>query len=106
LLNQAKWHPKEKTMAVTALTLLTVEKGKINDVAQELAAMPGITEVYSLAGQYDLAAIIRVADNDQMADLVTDHMLKVEGITGSQTHIAFRVHSKHDLENFFAIGMD
>lgn len=93
-------------MAVTALTLLTVKKGKINDVAQELAAMPGISEVYSLAGQYDLAAIIRVPDNDRLADLVTDHMLKVEGITGSQTHVAFRVHSRHDLENFFAIGME
>ena len=93
-------------MAVTALTLLTVAKGKINQVAQELAAMPGISEVYSLAGQYDLAAIIRVSDNDKLADLVTDHMLKVEGITGSQTHIAFRVHSRHDLENFFAIGME
>jgi DNA-binding Lrp family transcriptional regulator len=93
-------------MAVTALTLLTVAKGKINEVAAELAALPGVTEVYSLAGQYDLAAIIRVADNDQLADVVTDHLLKVEGITGSQTHVAFRVHSKHDLENFFAIGMD
>jgi DNA-binding Lrp family transcriptional regulator len=92
-------------MAVTALTLLTVEKGRINEVAQALAELPGITEVYSLAGQYDLAAIIRVTDNEQMADLVTDRMLKVAGITGSQTHIAFRVHSKHDLENFFAIGM-
>jgi DNA-binding Lrp family transcriptional regulator len=91
---------------ITALTLLTVKKGKINEVAQELAAMPGISEVYSLAGQYDLAAIIRVADNDQLAEMVTDHMLKVEGITGSQTHVAFRVHSRHDLENFFAIGME
>lgn len=93
-------------VAVTALVLLTVEKGKINTVAQALAALPGITEVYSLAGQYDLAAIIRVVDNEQMADLVTDRMLKVEGITGSQTHVAFRVHSKHDLENFFTIGME
>jgi DNA-binding Lrp family transcriptional regulator len=91
---------------ITALTLLTVKKGKINEVAQELAAMPGISEVYSLAGQYDLAAIIRVADNDQLAEMVTDHMLKLEGITGSQTHVAFRVHSRHDLENFFAIGME
>lgn len=91
---------------ITALTLLTVKKGKINEVAQELAAMPGISEVYSLAGQYDLAAIIRVADNDQLAEMVTDHMLKVEDITGSQTHVAFRVHSRHDLENFFAIGME
>jgi hypothetical protein len=49
---------------------------------------------------------VNVADNDQMAALVADHMLKVEGITGSQTHIAFRVHFKHDLENFFAVRME
>ena len=91
---------------VTALTLMTVEKGRVNTVAQQLAELPGITEVYSLAGQYDLAAIIRVADNQQLADLVTDHMLKVDGINGSQTHVAFRVHSAHDLENMFAIGID
>jgi DNA-binding Lrp family transcriptional regulator len=67
--------------------------------------MKGITEVYSIAGRYDLAVIIRAKDNDQLADIVTHHMLKVEGIITSETLIAFRVYSKHDLEGMFSIGM-
>jgi len=90
---------------VTAIVLLNTERGKVNSVAEKLAAIEGITEVYSLAGKYDLAVIIRVKDNDAMADLVTEHMLKVEGITKSETHMAFRVYSKHDLEGMFSIGM-
>nr|WP_110018168.1 Lrp/AsnC ligand binding domain-containing protein [Plasticicumulans acidivorans] len=89
---------------VTALVLLNTEKGRINEVAEALAALPGITEVYSLAGIHDLAAIIRVGSNDELADVVTHHMLKVDGIRDSQTHVAFRVHSKHDLDDMFAIG--
>ena len=90
---------------VTAIVLLNTERGKVNSVAEKLAAIEGITEVYSLAGKYDLAVIIRVKDNDAMADLVTEHMLKVEGITKSETHMAFRVYSKHDLEGMFSIGL-
>jgi DNA-binding Lrp family transcriptional regulator len=90
---------------VTAIVLLNTERGKVNTVAEKLAALEGITEVYSLAGKYDLAVIIRVKDNDAMAVLVTEHMLKVEGITKSETHMAFRVYSKHDLEGMFSIGM-
>jgi DNA-binding Lrp family transcriptional regulator len=90
---------------VTAIVLLNTERGKVNKVAEKLAAIEGITEVYSLAGKYDLAVIIRVKDNDAMADLVTEHMLKVEGITKSETHMAFRVYSKHDLDGMFSIGM-
>ena len=91
---------------VTAIVLLTVERSKINDVANRLAGMDGITEVYSVAGEYDLVAIIRVRENEQLADLVTNHMLKVEGITKSETLIAFRVYSRHDLESMFSIGAD
>jgi len=90
---------------ITAIVLLNTERGKVNSVAEKLATIEGITEVYSLAGKYDLAVIIRVKDNDAMADLVTEHMLKVEGITKSETHMAFRVYSKHDLEGMFSIGM-
>ncbi len=89
---------------VTAVVLLNVTRNKINDVAEKLADMKGISEVYSVAGQYDLAAVIRVKDNDGLADLVTKQMLKVEGITKSETLIAFRVYSKHDLESMFSIG--
>lgn len=89
---------------VTAIVLLQVERNKVGDVAEKLAAMDGITEVYSVAGRHDLAAIVRVPDNEAMAALITGRMLKVAGITRSETLIAFRVHSKHDLESMFSIG--
>jgi len=91
---------------VTALVLLTVKRDNINSVAEELAQMEGVTEVYSVAGKYDLAAIIRVKDNDGLADLVTNNMLKVEGIIRSETLIAFRTYSRHDLERMFSIGLE
>ena len=90
---------------VTALVLLTVTRNKVNAVAETLADMEGIMEVYSLAGRYDLAVVIRVRDNDQLAEVVTNHMLKVEGILTSETLVAFRVHSRHDLESMFSIGL-
>jgi len=90
---------------VTALVLLNVSRDRVNEIAEKLAAMKGITEVYSIAGRYDLVVIIRAKDNDQLADVVTHHMLKVEGIITSETLVAFRVHSKHDLEGMFSIGM-
>jgi len=90
---------------VTAMVLLTVARDKVNSVAEALADLEGITEVYSLAGRYDLAVIIRVKDNDQLAEVVTNHMLKVEGILTSETLVAFRVHSRHDLESMFSIGL-
>ena len=90
---------------VTALVMLTVARDKVNSVAETLADLEGITEVYSLAGRYDLAVIIRVKDNEQLAEVVTNHMLKVEGILTSETLVAFRVHSRHDLESMFSIGL-
>lgn len=90
---------------VTALVLLNVERSRVNAVAETLAGMDGISEVYSVAGRYDLAVVIRARDNDQMAELVTDHMLKVVGIITSETLMAFRVHSRHDLDSMFSIGM-
>lgn len=89
---------------VSAIVLLNVARNKINAVAEKLADMDGISEVFSVAGEFDLAAIIRVRDNDELAELVTNRMLKVEGITKSETLIAFRVYSKHDLEAMFSIG--
>ena len=90
---------------VTALVLLTVSRDRVNEVAEELAEMKGISEVYSVAGRYDLVVVIRARDNDQMAEIVTNHMLKVKGINSSETLMAFRVHSRHDLEGMFSIGM-
>ncbi len=90
---------------VTAVVLLTVSRDKVNAIAESLAEMEGITEVYSVAGRYDLAVIIRARDNEQLAELVTNHMLKVDGIITSETLVAVRVHSRHDLESMFSIGL-
>ena len=91
---------------VSSVILIECEKGKINQVAEALADLKGITEVYSVAGRIDLVAIVRVVDNDQLAAIVTEHMLKIEGITRTETLIAFRVFSKHDLEAMFSIGFE
>lgn len=91
---------------VTALVLLTVQRDKVNEVADKLASMDGVSEVYSLAGRYDLAAIIRVSKNEELSELVTNHMLKIEGIIKSETLISFRVYSRHDLESMFSIGLE
>ncbi len=91
---------------VSALVLLNIARGRINEVGEKLATFPGVTEVYSVAGRYDLVAVIRVKDNDSLAQLVTERMLSVEGITNSETLISFRVYSSHDLESMFSIGID
>jgi DNA-binding Lrp family transcriptional regulator len=88
---------------VTALVLLSVDRDKVDTIAQQLSDMKGISEVYSVAGRYDLAVVIRTKDNDQLAELVTGTMLKVKGIQKSETLIAFRVYSKHDLESMFSL---
>jgi DNA-binding Lrp family transcriptional regulator len=90
---------------VSALVLLNVARGAINEVGQHLAEMDGVTEVYSVGGRFDLVAVIRVKDNERLAELVTEQMLRVEGITSSETLIAFRVFSRHDLEAMFSIGV-
>jgi DNA-binding Lrp family transcriptional regulator len=89
---------------VSAIVLLSVERNLINKVAEQLTALPGITEVFSVAGGYDLVAILRVPNNEALADLVTKQMLQVDGILDSETLIAFKVFSKHDLESMFSIG--
>ncbi|MBN1292864.1 MAG: Lrp/AsnC ligand binding domain-containing protein [Candidatus Latescibacteria bacterium] len=89
---------------VTAVVQLTVERDKINTVAEQIAEMEHVSEVYSVGGKIDLIAVIRAKDNDALAELVTGHLLKVGGIKTSETFIAFKVYSRHDLESMFTIG--
>jgi DNA-binding Lrp family transcriptional regulator len=91
---------------VNGIVLLKVERGAINEVAQQLAGLDGISEVYSVGGRYDLVAILRVRDNDALARLVTEQMLHIDGIADSETLIAFRAFSRHDLESMFALGLE
>ena len=91
---------------VSALVLIECEKGFINQTAEALVDMNGITEVYSVAGRVDLVAVIRVSNNDRLAEIVTNQLLTIQGIVRTETLIAFRVFSRHDLEQMFSIGVE
>lgn len=91
---------------VTAIVLLKVERGRINDVAEKLADIKGITEVYSVGGRLDLVAMIRVRTNEELADLVTRQISTLDSIQSTETLIAFRAYSRHDLEAIFSIGLE
>ncbi|MFP4315076.1 MAG: Lrp/AsnC family transcriptional regulator [Desulfovibrionales bacterium] len=91
---------------VNAIVLMNVEPARINDVAERLVEIDGVSEVYSVGGRYDIAVIIRVANNEALSDIVTGKFLKIAGIQSSETLIAFRTFSKHDLERLFSIGME
>jgi len=89
---------------VTTIILLKVSRDHINAVAERLADVDGVSEVYSVAGRYDLVALVRVPSNDALADVVTNHIGGIDGILSTETLIAFRTFSKHDLEAMFSIG--
>ncbi len=91
---------------VSSIVLMNIERGMISTVANLLTDIDGVSEVYSVAGQYDLVCVIRVKDNDKLAEVVTEKMLQVDGILETETLISFRVYSKHDLENMFSVGLE
>ncbi|MFT5701001.1 MAG: DNA-binding Lrp family transcriptional regulator [Desulforhopalus sp.] len=90
---------------VTSIILINTERTKINEVAEQLAEMEGISEVYSVSGKYDLVIIARVKTNDDLAGLVTNKLLTIDAIIKSETMLAFKAFSRHDLEAMFNIGM-
>lgn len=91
---------------ITALVLLKVERKKVNDIASRISEIAGVSEVYSVSGRYDLIALVRTQDNDALANVITGSMLQIDGILESETMLAFRAYSKHDLDSMFSIGTD
>ncbi len=91
---------------VNAIILINARRDKIPETTQALVNLPGVSEVYSIAGNYDIAAIVRVKENQDLADLVTTQLLKLDGIEKTHTLIAFYVHSKFDLDRMFSLGME
>ena len=91
---------------INAVVLLKIRNDRINEVAESMLELKGVSEVYSVAGQYDLVAILRAPDDQGIASVVTEKILKIEGLISSETLIAFRAYSKHDLGRMFSIGMD
>lgn len=88
-----------------AVILINVEKGRIQGVAERLADLEGISEVYSTCGRYDLIAIARTRDFESLASLVTERLMSVEGIRDTETLNAMQVHSRHDLDAMFSVGL-
>ncbi|MCW0483444.1 Lrp/AsnC family transcriptional regulator [Gaoshiqia sediminis] len=88
----------------TAIALIRADQKKLNAVGEQLAGIPGITEVYSVGGQIDFVAIMRLPDNESLAELVTEKITKIEGISNTQTMVAFRAFSRYDLASMFDIS--
>jgi DNA-binding Lrp family transcriptional regulator len=91
---------------ITAIVLIQAEVDRIPEVAEALAELDGVSEVYSVTGDVDLIAIVRVRRHEELADVIADRVGKVAGVRHSDTHIAFRTYSQHDLEAAFALGLD
>ena len=91
---------------VTAIVLITCEVDRTSETAEALADLEGISEVYSVAGDWDLVAIVRVGNHDDLAAMVTDQIRKTVGVATTRTLIAFRTYSRHDLDRMFSVGFE
>ncbi len=90
---------------ITAIVFIDADVSRIGEVATELADIDGVSEVYSVTGELDLVAMVRVREIDDVASVVADQVNKVDGVLATQTQIAYRAFSKHDLEDAFSIGL-
>ena len=91
---------------ITAIVFLKAEVARIPEVAEAIAGLDGVSEVYSVTGQIDLIAMVRVRQHEEVAAVVADQVNKVPGVLETETHIAFRSYSSHDLETAFSLGLD
>ena len=91
---------------VTAIVFIHTQVDAVNSVAEAVAAIEGVSEVYSVTGDLDLVALVRVHSLDDISGVVTDAITAVPGIVNTQTHVAFRTYSRHDLETAFSLGLD
>jgi DNA-binding Lrp family transcriptional regulator len=91
---------------ITAIVFVKADVARIPEVAERIAAIEGVSEVYSVTGQIDLITLVRVRTHDDVATVVADRLNKVPGVVSTETHIAFRAYSRHDLESAFSVGLD
>jgi DNA-binding Lrp family transcriptional regulator len=91
---------------LTALVLINAKRGAVNETAQALLGIPGVAEVYSVTGEYDLVAVLRLPKYEDLADVVTERMMTLDGITRTQTLMAFKAYSREDLEQAWDIGVE
>ena len=91
---------------ITAIVLIKTSVDRIPEIAEAIAAIDGVSEVYSVTGGYDLVAMVRVRRHDDLAEVIPGRLNKVPGVAHTETQIAFRTYSSHDLEEAFSLGMD
>jgi DNA-binding Lrp family transcriptional regulator len=91
---------------ITAIVMIDAATDSIGEVAQAIADLEGVSEVYSVAGDADLVAVVRVREFEQIAEVIAGRINKVPGVLDTDTHIAFRAYSRHDLEAAFSLGLD
>ena len=90
---------------ITAFVMMNAERERISAIPDEILKIPGVTEVYSVAGDCDIIAIVRVKEAEDLAKTVTENLVKIKGITKTKTQIAFACFSNYDLEHMFSVGM-
>jgi DNA-binding Lrp family transcriptional regulator len=91
---------------ITAIVLVKTAVDSVHDVAQAIAELPAVTEVYSITGEFDLVALVRVRHHEELADVIPGGLNKIHGVQSTETHMAFRTYSRHDLEAAFSLGLD
>lgn len=90
---------------ITALVLMTVERDAVNETAQQLLAIPGVAEVYSVTGDWDLVCVLRLPQYEDLAAVVTERMIGLSSIRRTQTMMAFKAYSREDLEQAWDLGV-
>ena len=90
---------------ITAIVFVQVKSDQIPEVAEQIAAIEGVSEVYSVTGRIDLIVMVRVRDFETVADVISDRISKVPGVLDTTTHLASRAFSQHDLESTFSLGV-
>ena len=91
---------------ISAFVLISARPDRIAELASELADVDGVAEVYSVAGDVDVVAIVRVHQHDQLADVVTGRIARLDGVISTRSMVAYRAYSRHDLEAMFSLGED
>lgn len=88
------------------MVLAVCDIHQIPETAQQIADLPDVSEVYSVAGDYDLVIMVRVRNHDDLAQVVSEQIAKVPGIIRTQTLVAFKVYSRHDVDSLFSVGFE
>src|SRR5438105_4872613 len=91
---------------ITAIVLINAERKAIPALGETLAGVEGVSEVYSVTGEFDFIAMVRAREHEELADIVTRRIGQVPGVERTMTHVAFKMYSRHDLESLFAIGSE